>query len=112
LLAIVKTLKELKRLLWDQSIKVFTDSANLMRDTLGLTLDQVHRWRFLLEEYGPAIVFIKGTHNTVANAISWLEYDPSANQTAEKYSMMKVRISKYSQRQYWMAVSNIGANWK
>ncbi len=39
LLTIDKTLKEFKGLLWDQPIKVFTDHKNLMRDTLGLTLD-------------------------------------------------------------------------
>ncbi len=66
-------------MLWGKSIKVFTDSANLMRDILGLSLDQVHRWKFPLEEYGPVIVYNKDTYNTVTDAISWLEYDPSVN---------------------------------
>jgi hypothetical protein len=83
LLAIVKTLKEFKGMPWGQNIKVFTDHANLMRDALGLTLDQVYQWRLLLEEYGPKIVYIKGIHNTVAYAVLQLEYDPSVNQTAE-----------------------------
>ncbi len=63
----------------DQSIKVYTDHANLIRDALGMTADHVYRWRLLLEEYGPEIVYIKGIHNTVADAISRLEYDPSIN---------------------------------
>jgi hypothetical protein len=62
-----------------------------MRDALGLTLDQVYRWWLLLEEYGPKIVYIKGIHNTVADAISRLEYDPSVNRTAESYLMTKVK---------------------
>jgi hypothetical protein len=36
LLAIVKTLKEFKGMLWGQKIKVFADHANLMRYALGL----------------------------------------------------------------------------
>ena len=47
-----------------------------MQDALGLTSDQVYRWRLLLEEYGPTIVYIKGIHNTVAGSISWLDYRP------------------------------------
>ncbi len=34
-LAIFKTLKEFKGMLWGQHINVFTDHANLMRDALG-----------------------------------------------------------------------------
>jgi hypothetical protein len=51
LLAIVKTLKEFKGMLWGQNIKVFTDHTNLMRDALGITLDQVYQWRLLLRAY-------------------------------------------------------------
>ncbi len=91
LLAIVQTLKEFKGMLWGQQIKVFTDHANLMTDALSLTLDRVYQWRLLLEEYGPKIVYIKGIHNTVADAVSWLEYDPSINQTAESFHTTKVR---------------------
>jgi hypothetical protein len=99
-------------MIWGQSIKVFTDHANLIRDALGMTLDRVYQWRLLLEEYKPKIVFIKGIHNTVADAISWLEYDPSVNQTAENYHMTKVkkRSSTRSQRQCWMTVSKHWCN--
>ncbi len=79
LLAIVETLKKFKGMLWGQNIKVNTDHANLTRDALGLTLDQVYPWKLLLEEYGPKIVYIKGIDNTIADAISWLECDPSVN---------------------------------
>ena len=48
-----------------------------------LTSDRVHRWRLLLEEYAPEIVYIKGTHSTVADAISRLEYNPKLNSTNE-----------------------------
>jgi hypothetical protein len=104
LLAIVKTLKEFKGMLWGQQIKVFTDHTNLMRDALGLASDQVYQWRLLLEEYGPKIVYIEGIHNTMADAVSRLEYDPSINQTAESFHTTKVRNNS-SQRQCWMTVS-------
>jgi hypothetical protein len=106
LLAIVKTLKEFKGMLWGQPVKVFTDHKNLMRDALGLTLEQVYQWRILLEDYGPKMIYIKGIQNTIGDAISQLEYDPSVNQRAESYFKTKVnKSSKCSQRQNWMAVS-------
>jgi hypothetical protein len=66
----------------------------------------------LLEEYGPEIVYIKGIHNTIADAISQLEYDPSINQTAENYHMTKVkkRSSKRSHKQSWMTLSTHWCN--
>jgi hypothetical protein len=104
LLAIVETLKEFKGMLWGQQIKVFTDHTNLMRDALGLTSGRVYQWRLLLEEYGPKIVYIKGIHNTIADTVLRLEYDPSVNQTAESFHMMKVGNNS-SQRQCWMMVA-------
>jgi hypothetical protein len=98
-------------MLWGQLITVFTDHKNLIRDALGLTLDQVYQWRLLLEEYGPKIVYIKGIHNTVGDAISRLEYDPSANRTAESYHMAKMKgNSRSAQRQNWLAVSKHWCN--
>ena len=83
LLAIVETLKEFKGMLWGQNIMVYTDHKNLTRDALGLTSDRVYRWRLLLEEYAPQIIYIKGIHNTVADAVSRLDYDPQLNKTNE-----------------------------
>ena len=91
LLAIVETLKEFKGILWGQRIKVYTDHQNLIRDALGLTSDRVHRWRLILEEYGPEIVYIKGIHNTVADAISRLNFDSR-----------DIPKSKKEQRENWM----------
>jgi hypothetical protein len=71
----------------------------------------VYQWRLLLEEYGPKIVYIKGIHNTIADAISRFEYDPSVNQTAESYLTTKVKGNSRSvQRQNWLAVSKHWCN--
>jgi hypothetical protein len=85
-------------MLWGKPIKVFTDHKILMSDALGLTSDQVYQWRLLLKEYGPRIVYITAIHNTIADAISQLEYDPSVNQTAEKYFMTKLIRSQNTVR--------------
>jgi hypothetical protein len=79
LLAKVKTLKEFKGMQWGQPIKVFTDRKDLMRDALGLALDRVYQCRLLMKEYRSKIVYNTGIHNAVADAISWLEYDPSVD---------------------------------
>jgi hypothetical protein len=91
LLAIVEKLKEFKGMLWGQSIKVYTDHKKLTRDALGLASDRVYQWRLLLEEYAPEIVYIKGVHNTVVDAISRLEYNPVQNSTNE-YTHATVRV--------------------
>jgi hypothetical protein len=65
----------------------------------------------LLEEYGPNIVYIKGIHNTVADATARLEYDPSVNKTAEGYLMTKVKENSRSvQRQNWLTLSKHWCN--
>jgi hypothetical protein len=69
-LAIVETLKEFQGMLWGQIIKFYTDHKNLTQDALGLTSDRVYHWQLLLEEFAPEIIYIKGIHNTVADAIS------------------------------------------
>ena len=58
---------------------VYTDHKNCVQDILGLTSNRVYQWRLLLEECGPNIMNIKGMHNTVANAISWLDYNHVSN---------------------------------
>jgi hypothetical protein len=83
LLSIVETLKEFKGMLFGQEIEVYTDHINLTRDALGMTSDRVYRWRLLIEEYGPKIMYIKGIDNTVADAVSRLDYNPALNRHAD-----------------------------
>jgi hypothetical protein len=70
-------------MLWGQTIKVYSDHKNLTRDALGLTTDRVYHWQLLLEKFAPEIVYIKGIHNSVADAISQLDYNPEVNPISE-----------------------------
>ncbi len=91
---------------------LLTTNKNLIQDVLGKTSDRMYQSRLQLMKYEPKTVYIKGIQNTVADAISWLEYDPSVNWTAESYCETKVnKNSKCSQRQNWITDSkNIGAD--
>jgi hypothetical protein len=101
LLAIVETLKEFKGLLWGQDIKVYTNHKNLTRDALGLTSDRVYRRQLLLEKYAPEIIYMKGIHNTVADAFLQLEYDPKLNKTNEyTHAMIGVEPEELSTQRW------------
>jgi hypothetical protein len=54
-----------------------------------------------LEEYAPEIIYIKGIHNTVADAILQLEYDPKLNTTNEyTHAMLGVEPEELSVQQW------------
>ena len=71
LLSIVETLKEFRNILLGQQIKVYTDHKNLTYKTFNT--ERVMRWRLILEEYGPELIYIQGNKNIVADALSRLE---------------------------------------
>ncbi len=104
-LAIVETPKEFRGMLWGQQINVFTDHKNLRQDGLGWTSNRVTCWRILLEEYGPKIIYIKGIHNTVADAISQLDYVPKVNSTNEHNHAMQNMSTKEKTHQKWLMFS-------
>ena len=61
-------------MLWGHKVEFYSDHQNLVREALGLTSDRVYRWRLILEEYGPEIVYIPGVTNIVADGLTRLEY--------------------------------------
>ena len=76
-------------MLWGQRTKVYTDYKNLIQDVFGLTYNCIYRWRLLLEDYGLENMHIKGIHNTVANAISRLDFGPSKDDKANWMAFTK-----------------------
>eukprot|EP00957_Ditylum_brightwellii_P117250 8942108-Ditylum_brightwellii.AAC.2 len=74
MLSIVETLKEFKNILLGHKIVVFIDHKNLTQKALGYTSKRAMRWKLLVEEFGPEIKYIEGKANSVADAISRLNY--------------------------------------
>jgi len=52
--------------------------------------------------FAPEIIYIKGIHNTVADAISWLEYDPKLNSTNEYNHATHARSANEEANQKWL----------
>ena len=61
LLSIVETLKEFRNILLGQQIKVYTDHKNLTY--VNFNVERVMRWRLIIEEYSPELIYLKGEHN-------------------------------------------------
>ena len=62
--------------------------------------DRVNRRILILKEYGPEIIYITGEHNTIADAISRLDFSPKAhliNETDKKNWMILTK--------HWCAVA-------
>ena len=84
---------------------VYTDHKILIQDALGFTSDRVYRWRLLLEEYGPEIIYIKGIHNTVEDAISRLDFSPKVHPSVKTEQHNWMVLAKC-----WCAVENSHEN--
>ena len=92
-------------MLWGQSLHVYTDHKNLTRDGLCLTSNRVTQWRILLEKYAPEIIYIKGIHDTVADAIYQLDNDPKVNLAIEYNYAMHGMSMKDTTSQRWLLFS-------
>ena len=60
LLSIVETLKEFRGILLGHKIQIYTDHRNLEKINSAASSQRAMRWRILIEEFGPKIVYIKG----------------------------------------------------
>jgi RNase H-like domain found in reverse transcriptase/Reverse transcriptase (RNA-dependent DNA polymerase)/Integrase zinc binding domain len=102
LLAIVETLKEFRNILLGQQIRVYTDHQNLTYKNFNT--ERVLRWRLILEEFGPDLLYVPGKKNIVADALSRLPFkeylqpaDPEMHQLtlAELFGGSKVDLPSH-----------------
>ena len=77
------TLQEFRSILLGQNILIQTDHKNLESELVYLTSEIGLRWRLLIEEFGITIKYIKGVNNTVADALSRLEFASKKSDTSE-----------------------------
>ena len=54
----METLKEYRNILLGHKLRVYTDHKNLTYKQFNT--ERVMRWRLLIEEYGPDLIYIKG----------------------------------------------------
>ncbi len=87
LLSVVETLKEFRSMLLGAELHVYTDHRNLTHKLTSFTTQRVLRWRLTLEEFNPQFHYIKGTDNTVADALS---RTPTTTYCAE-FQMAQIR---------------------
>ena len=73
LLSIVETLKEFRGILLGHKIQIYTDHRNLEKINSAVSSQRAMRWRILIEEVSPEIVYIKGDDNSITDAMSRLE---------------------------------------
>lgn len=95
LLAIIETLKEFRNILLGHKIKIYTDHKNLTFTQFNT--ERVMRWRLILEEYNPELIYIKGPNNVVADALSRLDLLPELpeNAISAKSRFTKVSLQEF-----------------
>ena len=92
LLAIVETLKEFKNILVGQEIRVYADHTKLMYKSHNSA--RVMRWRLMIEEFGPELIYLPGVNNLVVDCLSRLKYDNNDNQT-DHFALDEEDINAY-----------------
>jgi len=97
MLSVVETLKEYRNILLGQNIVVYTDHKNNTYPKTQYASKRIQRWRWVIEEFNPKLVYLKGEKNVVADALSRLERSDDVSlhkdrQTAvaERFDMVTV----------------------
>ena len=84
LLRIVENFKEFQNTLLGHKIEVFTDHNNLTYETIESASQRVQSWKSLIQEFGVALLYIKGEANIVADVFKWIPITYYAHKLADK----------------------------
>ena len=85
MLSIVETLKEFRNILLGHRIRIYTDHKNLTY--VNFNTERVMRWRLIIEEYSPELIYVKGETNIVADALSRLDLATSDTSPSDMHDM-------------------------
>ena len=92
ILSIVETLKELRNIVLGQQINIFTDHENITYKSFNT--ERVMRWWLILEEFSLELVYIKGSKNIVADALSCLEIIDNLNKSSTETNSNNIKVEQ------------------
>jgi RNase H-like domain found in reverse transcriptase/Integrase zinc binding domain/Reverse transcriptase (RNA-dependent DNA polymerase) len=105
MLSVVEALKEFRTMIYGYPIKVYTDHQNWTYDK-AFRNARVMRWRLLIQEYAPTLIYIKGEKNVVADALSRLDFDKRSDN--DTLTMVEEVMDVTPWRRFWQPIT-IGA---
>ena len=73
MLSAVETLLEFRNILLGSKITIYTDHMNNVNPTTKHASKRITHWRWLMEEFGPTFVYVRGDANNIADTFSRLE---------------------------------------
>ena len=90
-LSIVELLKEYRNILYGHKIRVYTDHKNITQPNIAS--QRIMRWRTIMEEFAIELIYVKGSHNEAADALSRLPRIKAGEETTEESAAIDIEES-------------------
>lgn len=91
-LAIIEGVKHFRNIIYGINVEIRTDHANLLTSP-DIQSARIQRWKLIIEEFGGAIVYIKGEMNQAADMLSRCNH-VGETQRPEIYQIIKEILTK------------------
>ncbi|KAH9131876.1 hypothetical protein AeRB84_021591 [Aphanomyces euteiches] len=108
MLSIVELLKEYRNILLGRKIVIYTDHKNL--SFTKFTNPRVHRWRLIVEEFGPTIKYTRGTTNVAADALSRLNIQNTEDTVMANDDDFPLKLSIVRDQQKTAGITGMTSN--